>query len=470
MTLTGCGQFVSEQELSQEKILTLIDNGEFTEATEAIKMKIATEEMTPADVYRWQFEIDRMDRIRKDFTLDKEGAYEKVRELYPDFTDEQLSVWEKRNAFENMAIDGEQLFFYAAPRNLFRIDKEAQDALNTIKGRQSDSLDRFLGWFIPKTVNSAKKSGSNLIDPVRMKYKFTLTIKQDEIPAGEIARVWMPYPHTNIKHKEIKLLSTSQPEYIISPDSYPHKSIYMEQRVVAGEPTVFSYELSYTSYNQWFGFDPAGLKPYNTESDIYKKYTSERENHVIFTDDIRSITDSLIAGEDNPYYKVKRIYSWICDNFPWASAREYSTIRNISQYVLDNKHGDCGQVSLLFITMARYAGVPAKWQSGWMMHPGNLNLHDWAEVYYEGIGWVPVDQSFGKTYLASDNEDAHYFFTRGLDAYRLIVNDDYSGDLFPAKIHPRSETVDFQRGEVEWRGENLYFGRWRYKMEREFIN
>jgi len=43
-----------------------------------------------------------------------------------------------------------------------------------------------------------------------------------------------------------------------------------------------------------------------------------------------------------------------------------------------------------------------------------------------------------------------YFYLGGIDAYRLIVNDDYSRDLYPAKIYPRSETVDFQR--VNWNG------------------
>ena len=118
--------------------------------------------------------------------------------------------------------------------------------------------------------------------------------------------------------------------------------------------------------------------------------------------------------------------------------------------------------------MARYAGIPAKWESGWMLHPGNKNLHDWAEAYFEGIGWVPVDQSFGRVKGSIDDPDSYYFFTKGLDAYRLIVNDGISGDFYPAKIHPRSETVDFQRGEVEWRGGNLYFGRWKYKMEVTF--
>ena len=169
----------------------------------------------------------------------------------------------------------------------------------------------------------------------------------------------------------------------------------------------------------------------------------------------KKITDSLTNGIENPYLKSVKIFEYIAANYPWASAREYSTIKNIPQYVIDNKHGDCGQVSLLYITMARYAGIPSKWQSGWMLHPGEVNLHDWAESYYEGIGWVPVDQSFGVS----------PYYTKGLDAYRLLVNEDISADFFPAKIHHRSETVDFQRGEVEWKGSNLYFDKWRTRLK-----
>ena len=68
---------------------------------------------------------------------------------------------------------------------------------------------------------------------------------------------------------------------------------------------------------------------------------------------------------------------------------------NIPMYVLESGHGDCGMVTLLFMTLCRYKGIPTRWQSGFMMHPSGWNLHDWAEVYFEGPGWVPVDESFG---------------------------------------------------------------------------
>ena len=38
------------------------------------------------------------------------------------------------------------------------------------------------------------------------------------------------------------------------------------------------------------------------------------------------------------------------------------------------------------------------------------------------------------------------------------------------KKYPRSETVDFQRGDVEWEGGNLYFPQWSYHMDIDYLN
>ena len=460
--LNACGDSVSDMLPSEEQIKQTIEMGNFSEARKMIRLALTNDTLTPNQRWDMNFEIERMDRIERDFSERDTSVLNYIKKFHPQVTPEEINMWESTNAMENMVIDGEKRYFHSAGRNLFRIDSIAAKFYEGANGRQSDSLDRFLAWYVPLAIKSPGK-------PVRMKIKYTITVKADEVPDGEIIRVWMPYPRTDVvAHKDIKLITASQPEYIIAPDNNIHKSIYMEGIAKKGEPTVFGYELSYSSYNQYPSFTPEDLRDYEKESEIFKKYTSEEGDHINFSDGIKKAVEEAVGNESNPYYKVKRIFAWINKNFPWASAREYSTIRNIPEYVLANRHGDCGQVSLLFITMARYAGVPAKWESGWMMHPGNKNLHDWAEVYYEGVGWVPVDQSFGRVFGAPD-EESHWFFTKGLDAYRMIVNEGISAPFYPAKIHPRSETVDFQRGEVEWRGENLYFGRWRYKMEIEYL-
>ena len=104
----------------------------------------------------------------------------------------------------------------------------------------------------------------------------------------------------------------------------------------------------------------------------------------------------------------------------------------IPEYALENQKGDCGQVALLLITMLRYKEIPARWQSGWMTHPGDVNLHDWAEVYFEGTGWIPVDISFGRG-KEIPIEPGREFFMSGIDSYRLYINSDFSGAFFPKR-------------------------------------
>lgn len=405
---------------------------------------------------------ERMERIAIDFSRDSNFIVNYLRTYFPELSAEQVQAWEATNALENMVIDGQKKYFRNAGRNLFRIDAEARKAYEAVEGVDDDQEQIFRDGDNRETIAKVRESGKNTVKPVEFTIKYALTVKPDVVPEGTVLKAWMPYPREDQNSmKNVKLISASEPEYVIAPDKYTHKSIYMEKTAVAGQPTVFSYEFSFVGYAEWYDFSPADVKPYKTDSKLYKEYTSERATHIIFTDRIKAITDSLVGDELNPYLKARKIYTWICDNYPWASAREYSTIENIPMYVLENNHGDCGQVGLLLVTMCRYAGIPARWQSGWMLHPGAVNLHDWSEIYYEGIGWVPTDVSFGRGRgNVKDVEDEFYFYTKGLDAYRLICNNDYSGPMFPAKQYTRSETVDFQRGEVEWEGGNLFFNQW----------
>ena len=405
---------------------------------------------------------ERAARIAIDFSRDSAYIVDYLKPYYPDLTTEQVAAWEASKALEGRLIDGQKRYFRNAGRNLFRIDPEARKVFEAVNGVTRDVEDVYLDDYNRDVIATVRRTGENLVKPVNFVIKYELTVKPDVVPAGETVRAWMPYPREDQNSiTEVKLLAASEPEYVIAPDEVEHKSIYMEKKAEAGKPTVFSYTFSFTGFNEWYDFRPEDCRPYDTSSELYKTYTAQRKTHIVFTDRIRALADSLTAGIDNPYLKVKSIYGWIVDNYPWASAREYSTIENIPMYVLENRHGDCGQVGLLLVTLCRAAGVPARWQSGWMLHPGAVNMHDWSEVYYEGIGWVPTDVSFGRGRDGvKDIEEEYFFYTKGLDAYRLICNSDYSGQFYPAKRFIRSETVDFQRGEVEWSGGNLYFNQW----------
>ncbi|WP_321331357.1 transglutaminase domain-containing protein [uncultured Bacteroides sp.] len=422
----------------------------------------------PAPVNNW--EQERLNRIKIDFCLSEAQVKEYIRKYIPDVTDEQMRQWEKDKALEYMMIDGKKCYFRNAGPNLFRIDSAAYCVKVAKEGVFLSGSEQVNKIHLPEVIEAVKQSGNDTVMPKHMRVTYTITVDANAVPEGKTIRCWLPYPRTDQRRqRQVKFIRASEPKYTFSPASCQHSTLYMEKKAVRNEPTVFSESFEYTSYAEWHRLKPEDIIPYDTTSTLYKKYTAERETHIRFSPRIRELVAKLTEGESNPLLKARRIFTWINRYFPWASAREYSTIENIPEYVLDNRHGDCGQVSLLFITLCRCSGIPAHFQSGFMMHPGAWNLHDWVEIYFEGIGWVPVDQSFGIPTFAQD-ADERMFFLGGIDSWRMIVNSDYSMPLVPEKKFPRSETVDFQRGEVEWEGGNLYFNKWNYDMKIDYLN
>lgn len=462
-SLLAASVFLSAQTKYAE-INNEINKGNFTQAQILIEAKLTDKAISESEKYDLKFQIELMDRIRKDFKRTRDEIVTTLKKYYPDLSDEMMLSWEKDNSLEMKIFDGEKRYFNNAVPNLFRINKEAKNYKKKLEG---DKLDEFLKIYIPKVVQASDKDKRYVL-PVKMKIKYSLAVKPNVIPEGEIIRCWLPYPReSNARQLDIKLISVNKNEYVIADNKNLQRTIYLEGITEKDKPTRFEIELEYVSKAEFVNlFNSENGISFNKNPEIAAEYTKEVFPHIVFSDRIKNLSKEIVGDETSPVMKLKKIFTWVDENIPWASAREYSTISNIPEYSLEDKHGDCGIQTLVFMTLCRYNGIPAKWQSGWMMHPPEVNLHDWCEIYVDGYGWIPVDQSFGiKNYL---NESQKYFFLGGMDAFRFIVNDDYSKPLFPAKIFPRSETVDFQRGEVEWRGGNLYFDKWNYSMEVEY--
>jgi hypothetical protein len=92
-------------------------------------------------------------------------------------------------------------------------------------------------------------------------------------------------------------------------------------------------------------------------------------------------------------------------------------------------------------------------------------MHDWAEIYLEPWGWLPADASWGV--MKHQDPAVQDFYCGHIDPYRMIVNLDYGRALEPAKHSFRSEPIDFQRGEIEIDGHNLYFDEWEYTFDEK---
>ena len=432
------------------EVTTAIESGKFKEAKAIMNAQPKTREnLVTID----SFQII-MNRISYDFSLTPAKGVEMVRERIPGVTDNEINSWIEKKYIETMTIDGETKWMRKSVRNLFLLNPdlivpEAKDGSGTALLQY-----RTTALAMPADANHCHNWN-------RATITFTLTVDADAVPAGEILKAWIPVPLTSPRQRNFRLISSSS-NAIISQNSAQHTAM-LEQKAVKGRPTVFTIKYSYDVAAQYFDFYEilSNLKPYDTTTAEYKTYTSTSTPHVIITDEMRAMARKIVGTETNPAIQAKMIYNWIGDTFPWAGARDYSTIPNIPQYVLEQRHGDCGQVSLLYITLCRSLGIPARWESGWMLHPHEHNYHDWCETYFEGVGWVPTDVSFGR----STNPVLRQYYQTGTDMYRMAANSDIAQAFDPKKTYIRCETIDSQAGEVEWRKGNLEMTQWDSHLE-----
>ncbi|MDE7426542.1 MAG: transglutaminase-like domain-containing protein [Muribaculaceae bacterium] len=396
-------------------------------------------------------------RTVADFPYTVAEVTEILRSDIPELTDSMVQDWIAKRYIETLDIDGQLRVHRKAPRNVKLLSPYFKPAPKR-GARASDARISYADSVIAFCDGKLPDGGAH-----KVKFRFTIAVPPHQELTGDTLRAWLPLPIESDRQYGFKLLETSQPGYILTPAGVsPHCTIYFE-KPASDSTSVFSYTAEYITCGQYYSpeYIEAHIQPYDKDSEDYTYYTSEEYPHIVYLPELAA---EITAGETDPFKCSEMVYDYIINKFPWAGAREYSTLECIPTYVEREGHGDCGQVALLYISLMRTLGIPARWESGWMLHPGEKNLHDWAEVYFEGIGWVPVDVSFGRYTRASDPRTVNFYST-GMDSYRFATNTGVCGPLFPEKKYVRSETVDFQLGEVECSQGNLFYPAWNQNFE-----
>ncbi|MEZ0472193.1 transglutaminase-like domain-containing protein [Luteimonas salinilitoris] len=447
----------------------MVDEGRFTAAEARIAELLAMAE-DDADLRRaLEFQRERMRRIRLDFPLDEAAAKAAVRKQAPDVSNAEFAAWDREGLIERIEIDGEKRYFNRAVFNLFRLVPEAAARRAPPVRPFSQGPYEVLHPHHEEVLAAAKDSGATSVAPRRVRITQSLTVDADAVPAGETVRAWIPYPRAIPGQQEdIRLVDSVPTGARIAPESAPQRTAYLERPAVAGEPTRFSASYELTIHARHFDIDPDRVVAAEIDASL-APYVAERPPHVVFTDAMRAYSRKVVGDETNPYRIAQKLFAAV-DEIPWGGAREYSTLSNIGDHALHADHADCGQVTLLLVTLLRMNGIPARWQSGWTFSDDDVgydNMHDWGWLYLAPYGWVPMDVTTGQ--LESDDPALRWFYLGGLDASRIAFNDDWSQPFVPPKRHFRSETVDSQRGEAEWDGGNLYFDQWDYDFEWQVL-
>ena len=165
-----------------------------------------------------------------------------------------------------------------------------------------------------------------------------------------------------------------------------------------------------------------------------------------------TILDEVLVGHrtDSKLMQARAIYDFVIDTVRYRKTGEYGT--GDANYACDSGSGNCTEFHSYFISLARSAGIPARFAIGAAIpserNEGGVNgYHCWAEFYADGKWW-PVDISEADKYSALST---YYFghhpanrieFSRGRD---LTLSPATSSGSIPFFAYPVLEEQGVER-------------------------
>lgn len=399
--------------------------GDWETAVVLIDKWLRDTRITDLQRQRLEYEKYRIRRLLASHPYDESEALEKAKEMIKDFDYDEFYRLIEESCVDFIVVNRRRKFFERFVQNIGFARSEYRERI------RKDPKEEHEREFIEQRIRKLSEDRNPRVYKVHVKLKARVDSEDDYF------RVWLPFPKEGFQIEDVKLLYTSDENYFIADNSVPQRTIFFE-----GTSKEYTVEFEYT-VREWINkIDPSTVQ----ESDM-KEFLDQEPPHIVFTDYLRWLTKQIVAEETNPYLKAKRIYDWITTRVRYSYVRPYATYENISQYVAENLKGDCGFQALLFITMCRIAGIPARWQSGWYITPYFASPHDWALFYVKPYGWLPADLSFGGA--RRHNERLRNFYFGNLDSFRMAANDDFMKQFDPPTKFYREDPTDNQLGEAE---------------------
>jgi transglutaminase-like putative cysteine protease/HEAT repeat protein len=118
---------------------------------------------------------------------------------------------------------------------------------------------------------------------------------------------------------------------------------------------------------------------------------------------LRALATAITAGHSTPYQKAKAIERHLIEEYAYQSAGPAGDSvppgqDPVAHFLFESREGTCGAFSSAFVLLARSVGIPARVVSGWAVAETaasqivfNNQAHQWAEVPFDGLGWVTFD-------------------------------------------------------------------------------
>ncbi len=240
----------------------------------------------------------------------------------------------------------------------------------------------------------ANPSNTKLIGVIERQdnFEFYYTVELPEI--SDAAQLWLPIPQSD-NFQTIEVLNIESPvaHQELSDEQFGNRIFYAQLSPKHSRKTItLSYSVQRKEKSAYEGEAPTGA---SSLAPSILLPTGGR---------FKTLVDEILQGKqiESDLVKARALYDYVSGNLRYAKQGKYGT--GDANYACDSKSGNCTEFHSLFISLARTAGIPARFAIGAAIpserNEGGVNgYHCWAEFYADGKWW-PVDISEANKYAA----------------------------------------------------------------------
>jgi len=201
--------------------------GHFKEAAAVLKRALQAKPLAAPEQKNLEFELDRLERIKKDFPFTEDTLLDEVQSGVKYLTRPEFEQWIAEGRFDSRVIDGKRYFAAASLSNLFFRYPE-------LSARRSPPKDQAAidqaHWETAMAIKQAARAqGKPYVLPKRFDVTMTVTAKESAAPAGETIRAWLPIPREYPFQNGFEMISTTPPLKHLDDPQSAIRSVYLEQ-------------------------------------------------------------------------------------------------------------------------------------------------------------------------------------------------------------------------------------------------
>ncbi|MBB6478428.1 transglutaminase domain-containing protein [Spirochaeta isovalerica] len=217
---------------------------------------------------------------------------------------------------------------------------------------------------------------------------------------------------------------------------HPGQTLYSIEGYTGLHDIVLSQNSIVEVYSKNSVVDPAEIgRNYDSTSPLFLKYTGSSQFITASSPRVSTVARSVTRGKSTAYDKSRAIYEYVIARLtpdPDAGIWDPDT-------VIDEMKGDSRAYSLLFTSLCRNSGIPARPVTGLLVDDrGNPINHWWAEFYLQGFGWFPVDPALADRNSEPDEEKIPIENYWGkIDNQHIVFS---RGELILPRLFPEGKT------------------------------